>query len=406
MKNNIAGDDGGAISLDVLSGNTNAITIADCDFTSNSAGPADSSSGPKGGAIFVLGNSGTDGQNMTVDSCTFDSNAGLGGALFTQRVEEVFFQNNAVMDNTTPDGSIGAAGLHLTMDNSAGETHLLTVANNVFADNADTSGTIDGIGFYSLGDLVVMNNIFIGHRDTISYLGASPGSSQSNTYSGYLAVVNNVFDTLAGAINTTPTVELDNIEANPLFTDAPNGDFTLQAGSPAINLGVASFVDSTGDNSTNAPTVTFDNNPRPPFTNDAGIFQTVYPFAYITPADGDLGNVLADRGTTLTINAVLHSAGLANVDITGTASLIGGSEFTINSSTVIAETLAPGETRSVVIDFAVPSGQPDFDYSTILSIPYTDLNSSAATATRTFSANTNLEGSIPVTSAKTWEMYN
>lgn len=92
-------------------------------------------------------------------------------------------------------------------------TCVLSLYNNIFLDNGN-AGTEYNIELATNAALWVAGNY-----NDISIAGGSGGG--------------NVLNYTLGA---------NDITGNPLFTDAPNGDFSLQAGSPAINAGVSGAI--------------------------------------------------------------------------------------------------------------------------------------------------------------------
>ncbi len=75
--------------------------------------------------------------------------------------------------------------------------------------------------------------------------------TETNTYTNncfYTSGVTNVVDyygtdeSIASFNNETTDTTTNNISADPLFTDAPGGDFTLSADSPCLNTGIDVFL--------------------------------------------------------------------------------------------------------------------------------------------------------------------
>ena len=127
------------------------------------------------------------------------------------------------------------------IENIANEGSSVYTTNNVFPS-----------------DLIILNCIIWGNNVTNGDLvnnGGSLNVSYSIIENGYTGTANSDLD--------------------PLFTDAPNGDFSLQVSSPAINMGYniygtgGNIVDLAGNNRVIGPTV------------DAGAYES--PYGVITP---------------------------------------------------------------------------------------------------------------------------
>jgi predicted outer membrane repeat protein len=279
---NIAGC-GGSISNCTFDGNTVASTsrgggafiqnsstspsplhVTDCLFTNNQAaigaGLTIENSDMWGGNPVIL----TPSANVT--DCIFEGNAatiatgnGGGGAMYIQNATSII-QRCVFRNNTS--GRFGGA----IVVNSAGPT----IANCLFEDNsaavrggAIELGTASGAQktnrpnyFPIISNCTIVNNS-IGSAGNGAGIHVRHSSINTNTparisncivrgntggpnvwfpslmFPGYLILRHsNIEGAVPGLYNSS-----GNIDANPLFVDAPNGDYRLQAGSPCIDTG-------------------------------------------------------------------------------------------------------------------------------------------------------------------------
>ncbi|WP_372948066.1 right-handed parallel beta-helix repeat-containing protein [Mariniphaga sp.] len=128
------------------------------------------------------------------------------------------------------------SGISLYHNSSTSSVSSVDIFNNTFYNN-----TQGAIWTSALFPLVLKNNIFTGNTIT-------PDVRHMSTVGGFLTTSNNLWYTTSGnvlyyegtnySMATITTFEPSAIAVNPLFTDAANGDFTLQTGSQAINAGI------------------------------------------------------------------------------------------------------------------------------------------------------------------------
>ncbi|MEM6526801.1 MAG: right-handed parallel beta-helix repeat-containing protein, partial [Chloroflexota bacterium] len=306
LTNNVSRD-GGAIDN---GGGT--VTINNSTLTNNNA--------PDGGAIY--NNSG----NVTVNNSTFSNNIAdaFSGVIDNNGVLTV--NNSAFADND---------------DTSLHNRNALVVTNTTFADNQSAQGTIVNT---PNATATVVNSLFadevgqegaavIYNRGTFTLTNSTIADS-SATFFGHtidngnnpLTVNNSIIwgNTSDGAINDRGTSSVvvqnsiieggyagtGNLDVDPLFTDAANGNYTLQAGSPAIDTGDNSLlptetslgVDVDGDGVTDDPVdvdIRNDDAIHPRFigTVDMGAYELNYCVSYAFPYT--LGTVNSDLAADL-----------------------------------------------------------------------------------------------------------
>lgn len=163
-------------------------------------------------------------------------------------LERVRFFNNVGYDNDGAGFVLGHWGP------APGSTHDIAVVNNTFTRNSgcvlltpDTLSVIDNI--------VVRNNVC--SQNGNFEIGAEP------TLHGTVIVDHNLLDAFSGGWNWEIT-GTDHVSGSPGFVDPAQADFHITAGSPAVDNG----------SSVDAPTVDFDDNPRPAGSGyDIGAFE-------------------------------------------------------------------------------------------------------------------------------------
>ena len=170
--------------------NTSAVVSVDITNSlfanNNSANVSSSIKGYTGSSLWIRANTVNSSVTTNINNCTFAKNSDLGTQSGTER---------------------GTLGLGKRTDGNS--THIATINNSIFFSNQTTSSTTP----------VTINK---GHTAIASI-------TISNSIDEY-----NFQNITTGKTNTS--------NANPLFTDEANNDFTLTAGSPAINTGDNSKV--------------------------------------------------------------------------------------------------------------------------------------------------------------------
>ncbi|MEM7227777.1 MAG: hypothetical protein AAF432_03080 [Planctomycetota bacterium] len=264
FQDNHAGLNGGAINM------ADAITtFTACRFANNTC------AGGRGGAVNA------DNSRMTFENCDFEANICetlTGGAIQSDDsqltiTESVFSGNIAFLD--------GGAIEFLNSFNGNSAAFPNTVTNSVFVGNLSngTSGLQRGGAIFTLngarptltqclfvdnvatdegGALWLLTNEFTAIRQCTFYNNAANvgGAIFSAGINGYVCV-NSIFreneasgvpNDIVGPGSATycvlsiPFAGTGNIDADPLFVDALNGNFRLTSGSPAIDAGNTPIV--------------------------------------------------------------------------------------------------------------------------------------------------------------------
>jgi hypothetical protein len=222
FRNNRAGGSGGG-----LSGGQTTITGG---IFANNTSSADSDGG--GGGLVVGGNS-------TITGVTFSGNSaatGKGGgalAITTANFSGCIFSGNNAKWGGGLDGN-GRIVNSLFSGNSAqygGGAYWARgdlssqIVNSIFHDN---SASYNGGGYFSLYEISATNTIFIGNS-------ASYGGDDVYNYYGYPMIITYC------RINQSPFAGVNgNIDGEPLFINAVDGNFRLQETSPCIDAGTLS----------------------------------------------------------------------------------------------------------------------------------------------------------------------
>lgn len=200
--NRAEGATGGAINAD-----SSDILIAETQFRGNSAKVA-------GGAVASM-----NGTRMGISRCLFDhNNAAASGAVHVDKASLnlgicVFDQNTA----TALGSAVGVVGRALANINPL-------IQSNTFYKNASTSE----------GSTIWLEHVSPEIRKNIFVVDAGQRAVSGVTMSP-LYQCNLIHDPSGGAIGSLPSN--DTLVGDPLFCDAPSGDFYLRDLSPAVLAG-------------------------------------------------------------------------------------------------------------------------------------------------------------------------
>lgn len=255
---------GGAVRI-----SASDVTIADCTFTANDAseggamaiivtnsiledpspkvtGCTFTNNGP-GSALYVLGS------RPIVDRCVFDGNTGLvGGGMWVKEAGPVIV--NCLFTNNHSEGSIdesgfpqgGAGGLFFEDTSGPGQFYYPIVSNCTVVGNSLALSTggggismHTGLGPGAPVEHVIQDAPLVRISNCI-VRGNTGGNGNvwffDPLYLGWITVQHsNVEGPIGGTF-----VGGHNIDTDPMFADAANGDYHLVAGSPCIDSGINS----------------------------------------------------------------------------------------------------------------------------------------------------------------------
>lgn len=206
------------------------------------------------GTVYVSSNN-TANINLNIKACSFSNNlARAGAALVVERAISGVIFNNIVnsefSNNTTNDVIVGdgESGVYIsrgTVGNAVVRNLInnCTFANNQFlgANNGTTTSVIVTDSAMAYADLLVNNTIVWGNVDNMGNTAQSFGGLRS-TINNKPTLKNCTQET---KFSNTPTLSfLNNIvfDANPVFTNPMNGDFSLSPVSAVIDLGDAALI--------------------------------------------------------------------------------------------------------------------------------------------------------------------
>ena len=213
---------------------SNTVTLTNNIFTGNS-GPVGGGAGVYSGSSSLAITDNVFDSNISPDSSDFFQES-RGGGLFAESDDlgPLTITNNTFYGNTCYNYG---GGVYLYLYNNNGPAN---VYNNIFWTNVASNGGNDGDDLYVNSDpertgtgapVALFNNDFSGNADFIS------GQSED------LLIT-----------DTDNYTQGSNIQVDPLFVNAGAGDFHLQDGSPAINVGTNSAP--------SLPSTDFEGDPR------------------------------------------------------------------------------------------------------------------------------------------------
>jgi Ca2+-binding RTX toxin-like protein len=332
--------------------------LNDVTFLGNAAG---SSGSGGGGGIY------NESSSPSLNNVRFISNTSntVGGGIYNSSssptLKNVLFFANGALSN--------GGGIY----NSGSNPNII---NAVFDRNSSND---NGGGIYNAGGSPVLTNVtFSGN---VAERGGAIGSDNSTEtitnsifWGNQASISDNQISNISGNSTTTVTYSLvqggytgtGNINADPLFVDADNGDLRLQAGSPALNV---------GSNSANSEARDLAGNPRIADTTiDLGAYEgvstsqptitlAVSPASVTEDGTPNLVYTFTRTGVTtnaLTVNYTIGGTATLNTDYTRTGTnntvtfAAGSATATVTVNPTADTTVEPNET--VVLTLATGTG--------------------------------------------------
>jgi len=236
IRDNYATLGGGGIALV----NSNARLVGNT-VINNSAGQGASASG---GGIYMLNSNPelTDNVisgNWVYVSGSYTTPTGAGGGIFARSSNPVLRRN--LISNNRVDSQLNsyARGGGLYLYYADADLINNTITGNTVGEGGGVYSVHEGGGlFLYQSDPTIVNTIL--WNDTPEEIFVSSGGVSNIITVAYSDLQGGQAAIVAGD-NATVNWLTGNIDADPLFVDAANGDYGLQAGSPAIDAGTATF---------------------------------------------------------------------------------------------------------------------------------------------------------------------
>ena len=213
----------------------NSVTISGTTISGNRAGLSDEGNG-FGGGIYSWGDPLVIHRTLVQGNSCYGVKA-QGAGIYITYDSSVLMTNSAIVDNTasvSAGSSDKACGGGVYVYYSTMTISSATIAGNV-ADN--------GAGLYAYG-LSASKPTSITFYNTIAAVNSAPSGEVSD-----IGLKNEKYVSFAGDSLMTGYKGLGDVEnlisynpAKPLFTDAATGDYSLSAGSQAVNVGNNGYV--------------------------------------------------------------------------------------------------------------------------------------------------------------------
>ena len=159
----------------------------------------------------------------------FIPSTGSGGGIFARSSDPVL-RGNLISNNSISAVNKRGGGIHFYYADAI-------LVNNTITGN--TAGDGDGIYLY-YSELTLVNTILWNDASNEEIYVSEYGSSTDAINIAYTDIQGGQAGIVTNGNGTINWLE-GNIDTDPLFVDAANGDYQLQAGSPAIDAGTAYF---------------------------------------------------------------------------------------------------------------------------------------------------------------------
>lgn len=229
----IADRHGGGLFCEEASG----VLINDCHFIGNYADG-------EGGALYL------DLSEVWVTDCSFLSNSGWSFAGAIQVAEASLFIDRAEFLGNEGEGSgairVSSAGIFemynsLVAENTAYDGGAITNSGQMYLENCTIAGntTVElGAGLLAFENTITMLNCIVAGNQTDSETDTAAASC--DVLSGDYHITRSLIRGSGGSSAWVSLLGTDgggNIDVDPLYVDAPNGDYSLDETSPAVNVG-------------------------------------------------------------------------------------------------------------------------------------------------------------------------
>jgi hypothetical protein len=188
-------------------------------------GPADSDPSEHHN-IYIAG-----GRNNLVENNTMDHTTGNDVSIYGNDPDYNIVRNNILMGRASGvfDGINNVFYNNIFINSTLQLWYWpinTSVYNNIFIGGGPPGG--HGIDFQNVDSARIWNNIFQNAADFTFY-----------TTVGNISITNNVLSRPLSSPSSDVLVQNNIVSSNPLFVNSAGGDYHLQAGSPAVNMGRA-----------------------------------------------------------------------------------------------------------------------------------------------------------------------
>jgi parallel beta-helix repeat protein len=323
IANNTTGTQGGGVNLD------GASTLIGCTVQFNSV----TNTGSTGGGVYA-------NTNSVIDRCIIDGNTSVGQGGGVLLNSQSTMTNSLVINNEANNTGAGVRVIAASDNNYTG-TLVISMYNCTIANNKanTTTNTESGVSisagtnkYYDIANIIVWGNT--NQNDAVS------GVTVNTNFRGIIK--NSIFHEAASYDATD--YGNDNLNSDPSFVDAANGNYRLQAGSPAIDAGDETDLSYNRD-------LDLDGNARINNTIDIGAYE--YYFVIAPGASVSSTTYETRYGDIIFQSDDEHGAG----QLTG----IGSEGLTVNGVVKLEKTFTVKKWYPIGFPFAIESIKGEFE---------------------------------------------
>jgi len=204
-------------------------------------------------AEFELNNTTGTRASLVIENCQFINNMSREGSGVYMHAEadtnvdvtitNTLFDSNVAADLSDSNKGYGASTAWIRSIGANADINV-NIVNNTYVNNIENATQFNSTAVLAISkfttssgtvNATISNSIFWGNKDQSNTNVATSVNSLNKSVPNSLAVYNSIDERnfIGNAITHKASISY----SNPLFVNAANNDFTLQAGSPAINTG-------------------------------------------------------------------------------------------------------------------------------------------------------------------------